>query len=585
MEEQTKTLGEYLAVLRRRKWQVIVPAVIIFAVVALVAVALPPTYRSTGIILIEQQDIPVDLVRSTVTTYADQRVQVISQRVMTTANLGKIIESYNLYPDLRQQMGLALVVDRMRDDISLDMISADVVDPRSGRATTASIAFSLSYDNESPQLAQKVANEIVSLFLNENLKERRKAAKETTRFLEEEAKKLAEQISTLESQLASFKEKHPENLPELVTLNLQLMERAETLLRDNDQSMRAAVERKIYLESELAKLNPYSQLYSATGERVLSAADRLKALEAEYVGVASRYSKAHPDRIKMEREIAALRKQVQTSTAADLERSLTDLRAQLAALKSKYSDAHPDVKKLRRSIDTAEAQLAEERDRTKANGPYVEDADNPAYVELQARLESADAELASLKKRHEELQDKLTEYENRITQSPQIEREYRALSRDYDNATLKYREIKAKQMEAELAEALETESKGERFSLIEPPLEPEEPVSPNRLAIVFLGFVLSVGGGIGNLAIRETLDSSVRGEQGVLAIVGVAPLATIPYIETEADLQKRAKKKTLVIVGLCAFILVMLVVVHLVVMPLDVLWYLFLRRMGLAGVG
>ena len=584
MEHQTKTLDEYLGILRRRRWQLIVPAVVIFAVIALIAMVLPPKYRSTGTILIEQQDIPADFVRSTVTSYADQRVQVISQRVMTTANLGKIIESYNLYPDLRQEMGLALVVDDMREDIKLEMISADVVDPRSGRPTTANIAFTLSYDNKSPVLAQKVANEIVSLFLNENLKERRKTAKEATQFLGEEAKRLAGQISTLEAELASFKEKHPENLPELVTLNLQLMERTETLLRDNDQAMRAAVERKIYLESELAKLDPYSQLYSSTGERVLSPADRLKALEAEYIGIASRYSKEHPDRVKMEREIAALRKQVGTSTSADLQRSLTDLQAQLTALKSKYSDAHPDVKKLQRAVETAEAQLAEERERHKTDSPYVEDADNPAYVELQARLESANAELDSLKKRHGELQDKLTEYENRIMQSPQIEREYRALTRDYDNATLKYREIKAKQMEAELAETLESESKGERFSLIEPPLLPEKPDSPNRLAIVFLGLVFSIGGGLGNVAVREGLDHSVRGEQGVLAVIGAPPLAAIPYIETEADQKRRGKKKTLLVVGVVAFVLVMLAVVHLVVRPLDVLWYLLLRRLGLAGI-
>ena len=585
MADQTKTLDDYLAVLRRRKWQLIVPAACIFAVMAILAMALPPSYRSSGTILIEQQGIPADFVRSTVSTYADQRVQVISQRVMTTANLGKIIESYDLYPDLRKEMGLALVVDEMRDDISLEMISADVVDPRSGRPTTANIAFTLSYDNPSPVSAQKVATEIVSLYLNENLEERRRTAKDATQFLEEEGDKLAGQISTLEAELASFKEKHPANLPELVSLNLQLMERTETLLRDNDQAMRAAVERKIYLESELAKLNPYSQLYSATGERVLSSADRLKALEAEYVGVASHYSKEHPDRIKMEREIGALRKTVGASTSAELQRSLMSLESQLAALKKRYSDAHPDVTKLQRAIATARAQLAEERGRQTAASSYVADADNPAYVELQARLESADAELATLKQRREELHDKLTEYENRITQSPQIEREYRGLTRDYDNAMLKYREIKSKQMEAELAESLESESKGERFSLIEPPLEPEEPVSPNRLAIMFLALVLSIAGGLGNVAVRESLDDSVRGEQGVLAIAGAPPLAIIPYMESEVEQQKRGRKKMMVIFLLAASALLILALLHFLVLPLDVLWYLLLRRLGLTALG
>src|SRR6185312_16504696 len=101
----------------------------------LMAVLLPPQYRSAGTILIEQQEMPPELVRSTVTSYADQRVQVISKRVMTTETLLNIIRHYDLYPKERAKETREVLLGRMRKDIGLKMISADVIYPRSARTT------------------------------------------------------------------------------------------------------------------------------------------------------------------------------------------------------------------------------------------------------------------------------------------------------------------------------------------------------------------------------------------------------------------------------------------------------------------
>src|SRR6185369_17530190 len=96
------------------------------------AVLLPPHYRSTGTILIEQQEVPTDLVRSTVTAYADQRLQVINQRVMTSSNLLEIMHRYSLYPDRQGKDTREELVSRLRKDIDLKMVRADVIDPRTG---------------------------------------------------------------------------------------------------------------------------------------------------------------------------------------------------------------------------------------------------------------------------------------------------------------------------------------------------------------------------------------------------------------------------------------------------------------------
>lgn len=586
IEDQNElALDDYIAIVKRRIWQFILPVVILFPIAAVVAVALPAVYRSSAVILIEQQTIPSDLVRSTVTSYADQRVQVISQRVMTTQNLGNLMETYDLYPDIRREFGLATAVEKMREDLQLEMISAEVVDPRSGRPTEATIAFSLSYDAPAAGTAQKVANEVVSLFLNENLRERKEAVREAAGFLEMESAKLAEKIDELEGELAAFKQQHGDSIPELMDVNLQLLQRTEDRLRDTEQAIRALEESNIYLEAELAQVDPYSALYSSTGERVLSPADRLRALEAEYVGLSARYSENHPDRVKMRREIDALRRTVGNIDTGDLHRQLREQRNELSSLRERFSDEHPDVKKLEREIAATEGRLEQARAAGGNRGAEVLDADNPAYIQLQAQLSGNQAKLESLRATAEELQDKLAELEGRVAAAPKVEREYRALVRDYENTMASYREVKDRQMQAQMAESLESQRKGERFVLIEPPLLPEEPYSPNRLAILFLGVVLSFGAGVGHLALREALDDGVYGAQAIQKITGAAPLAVIPLIETEAERRARGRKRLLILLAVVVGLASLAAAVHLFYRPLDVLWFKVLDKLGLARIG
>jgi uncharacterized protein involved in exopolysaccharide biosynthesis len=577
--EEGYSLADYLSILRRRRWQLIVPALILFTVAAIAAVSIPATYRSQATILIEQQEIPQDLVRSTVTSYADQRVQVISQRVLNSKNLIEVIEKYDLYAKERNNATMASLVQKMRKDIQLKMVSADVVDPRSGRPTAATIAFTLAYESKSPVNAQKVANEVVSLFLNENIKKRREVAHEASKFLSEEADKLSEQISDLEARLAVFKEANSGSLPEMQSLNMTLMQRVEDQLRRNDQDERVLDERIIYLESELAQLNPYSNLYSTTGERMLSVSDRLKSLQSEYVSVASRYSESHPDRIKMKRELEALQAKSGESGIAELQRRVSDLERELSSLSKRYSKDHPDVKRKQRELKAVNSQLAQAR-KSKPKPSANEQADNPAYVQLQTQLQAAHAERRSLKSTHDELEARLNDFEQRLSNAPKIEREYRAITRDYDNAMAKFKEVKAKQLEAELAESLEAGSKAERFVLIEPPLLPEKPSKPNRLAILFLGVVFSVGGGVGTVVLRESMDDAIHGPKDIEKIIGAPPLAVIPYLQTDEEIAARKRRKALYVITATLAVAGLLAAVHFYYRPLDVL---YLQLMQLSG--
>ena len=321
----------------------------------LLAWLLPPVYRSQAIILIEQQEIPSDLIRSTVTSYADQRIQVISQRVMTSSNLTQIIENYELYLDERKREPIQLVVEEMREDIELEMISADVVDSRSGRPTSATIAFQLAFESSTPQTAQRVANELVSLYLNENIKERTEAASETADFLTQEADGLRKRVEDLEGQLAEFKSKNVRNRPELEQVTRDIINRAELQLIDVQKRIDSAEQQEILLSAELTMVEP-NRVGDTPGE--ISAFERLRAVEAELSAAEAAYGEKHPDVRRLRKQAEALRVEVEPGAARDLyEQELSTARSNLSELLETYGQDHPDVKSAKTIIGNYELKL------------------------------------------------------------------------------------------------------------------------------------------------------------------------------------------------------------------------------------
>jgi len=142
-----------------------------------------------------------------------------------------------------------------------------------------------------------------------------------------------------------------------------------------------------------------------------------------------------------------------------------------------------------------------------------------------------------------------------------VELEYQELLRRYKNKTSRFEEIRSKEMEAKISQKLETERKGERFSLIEPAEYPLLPIKPNRKIILFLGFLLAIVCGVGLAIVLEMLDSSIHDEAAILSVVGVAPLVTVPYLEDDHDTDVRTStKKMAVVAGTTIFVIGLVVV-------------------------
>ncbi|MHB8533857.1 MAG: GumC family protein [Sulfuricaulis sp.] len=577
MEEQIKELKDYLDTFRRRRTAILSTAAGIFVVSVLAALLWPPTYRSTSTILIEEQEVPSDLVRSTITSFATQRIETIGQTVMTRANLMQIIEKYDLYHSERRTKTTEEILDRMRKDVKVNMINADVIDPRSGQARPATIAFTVSYDGESPSVTQKVANELTTLYLNANLKNREEKASETYSFLRTEADKINDHISVLSAQLAVFKEKHANSLPELNQLNMQLVERAESELRDVESQLRSLDDRRFYLEGQLGQINPMTPIIGPEGQQILDPVTRLKMLRSEYISASAKYAPDYPDVVRLRREIQGLEKHTgPVDSSNEQAKELANLRSELTAARQKYSSDYPDVIRLEKAVAAQEKALKNKP------VPGADDVkpkpDNPAYLTMQAQLESIKSQMQAYSAQQNSLKAKISDYARRLQQAPEVERKYLELSRDYDNSVKRYQDLKLKQNDAQVGQELEKERKGERFSLIDPPELPEKPVSPNRIAIVIFGFLLSIAGSAGLVAVMENTDRSVKGVRGVMAQLESPPLSVIPFMHNDEDLARMQKTRNIFIATFASGFVLLLLLIHFFWMPLDVLWFKGLRK-------
>lgn len=574
MEEKEKDINDYIIAIRKRIKAITAIFFVVITITTSIAFLLPSIYKSSSTILIEQQEIPPELVMSTVTSYAAERIQTIQARVMSRTNLLKIIDKFKLYENERKFETSEEIVKRMHDDVSLKIISAEVVDPRTGRPSSATIAFSLSYKGESPTKAQKVANELTTLYLDENLTSRTQKASETSVFFKEETTRLGQQIDDLEGKLAEFKQMHADSLPEIQALNLNVMQRKESEINNIDATLRSLEEKRFYLSGQLAQIDPGNPA-------VPGSVDRLKMLQAEYASVKSKYSSEHPDVIRIKNEIDALEKERGVFTDPSVYAGeLEVLNANLLDLKNKYSDDHPDIVELKKRIAYLTDRLKISQKRP-AEEYFEAKPDNPLYITIQSQLEGVKSDIKSQLEKKQTVLSKINEIEQSLYKAPQVEREYLILRRDYENAVSRYQETKAKQMQADVAKQLESESKGEKFTLIDPAALPEKPVSPNRPAIILLGFFLAVGSALGFAVVADAISGSVRGARSISRLVGAMPLAVIPYEMNLQDKVKTRRIKKRIVILFFAVIVSTLLFIHFIVTPLDVMWFRILRKIDI----
>jgi len=535
MEELS--LQDIKTILKRRKKVFLTAALSVFAVMMIFIMSWS-NYRSIALVRIEQSYIPANIatsagmnVNDAVVALADQRISQVEQKVTSPESLSDIIAKFNIYPDAVGRVPTLQLTAKMRKKIKLELIGSVISNPAAAMKETAeqlsAIAFSLSFDYSDPKIAQQVVSELVTRFMDEDLKQRRTQAQETSAFVSEQIKQLEASMAEQEKAIAEFRAAHGESGPAALMFNEQANMTATLNIQSLDSQIAANEGTQGNLRAQLATTEPYSRVI-ADGQVLTTPAVQLKALEAQYAALTAQYGPNHPDVVKARHQIQSLKAQLNApDDSAALEAKIADVRTNLSAAEETYGPDHPDVISLKRQLKSLEKRRDSASETS--SDTIKRDADNPAYLQLSAQLMSAEEQHKTLLTQRSALMQQQEKYEKNLADNPTTDQQMSQLSRDYDNAKLRYRELKEKKMSADMMEQLEQSQKSQRFVVLNPP---EVPTATQPAQILFFlgGIVLSLAAGIGSVALAEITNQSVRSAQHLSSIVGALPLVVIPRI-------------------------------------------------------
>jgi polysaccharide biosynthesis transport protein len=524
MEPQSSPeFSDYIHAIGRRKALLFGVAIPIAVLAVLLAITLPDVYTSSALVEIDDPSTAQSLAgASGDSSYADQYVQNLKGIVLTDANLQKLNQTHDLYPEFGEDESAMLT--RLRRDIEVQIVTTPILDPRTGREREVVDAFTLSYDNRKPEKAQKGAQWLVAAFLAEHRRQRQGRASNAAEFYSKEAERLRTQVAKLEAKLADFKHANYGQLPELTEVNMSMIDRAENQLAANNTQMASLRQERVFLAAQLEQTRSQGP-----------DAGSVRQLEDQYSRMRSSYDEGHPDMIALRRQIDSLKYGTSAGSGTSLRSQLNQKRATLVEARQRYGAEHPDIKRLERDIATLDARI-----KSGERGDVEMSDGTPVGMQLRTQINAIDSQLASLGVQNAELRAKLGGLEKNVTSAPQVEREYANLTRDLANFREKYEQLMNRQMDAEVSEAAIVGGRADEFRLIQSPMLPSVPGKPQRLAILLIGLVAAVVLGLSMTVAAEAFDPKVRGARDVRELLSVSPLVAIPTIRNSRSRRRSA---------------------------------------------
>jgi uncharacterized protein involved in exopolysaccharide biosynthesis len=556
MHAQIIRKANLIEMFRRKKYQLFVPFLSLMVVTVAVAFLLPIYYKSITTILIEESNIPEGIVEDNFTGFVDQRLDTITQRIMSRTRLWDIIEQYNLYANSRESRSREELVKLIKRRIKIETISSDIFQAGSDMPIRGTISFTLSFEDTDPHVAQDVTNELAALYVQENEAKLEKSLEDTATFLKGERQLLEKRLSILESEIANFKAAHIQEMPERLENNILKISELEDEIKTLEMDLQSLLERKSETEGELMKTKPYSQIIGATGERVMEPEDKLNTLRFEYLKKRATLSPKHPDLIMLKMEIEELEKVVgRRGHLMDVKKHLNNLEAEYIKKSGRLGEKHPDLTVLRSEIEVARKEMRtlesqiEQKQEMNAKEP-----DNPVYIDLQTTLRTLNLNINTTAKKLRYLRNKLVKYEKRIDKTPIIERSYLNLTREYSHLKDSHAQLLSRIEDARGAQEVDDREKGQRFAVIDEAIFPEKPSKPNIPVLFVLGLIISLSISIGVLYLSEYTDRSIRTASELSAATGQQVLISVPYIH---DTKYNWKESSLMIIKLFTLLLLL----------------------------
>jgi len=484
-------LSDFWEIFLRRCWWFVIPPLVISSATLGVLLTLPKTYRSETTILVEPQKVPSDYVKATVTIDVNDRLQTITQEVLSRTRLQKIIEQFGLYRT-RSRLDRILKflsprlqdteedrIETMRKDITLEPAQTIVNQEVPGREHELA-AFKIAYQGQEPALAQQVTRQLASLFIEENLKAREQQAEGTNEFIDSELEKARQALVVQEKRLKDFKAQHMGALPEEQTTNLQLMGQFQGLLQSNADAIARAQDQKAY----------YQSLLDALGKRGPG--------------------QARPF----------------------VQNTLETRREELALAQEKNKPDHPDVVRLRGEVAALE-KLLKETSKTQEETTPTAALDGPDQIHSQ--MLALDQEVERRTKRQAEIENKIKQVQARVEILPAVEEQLSEITRDYTISKAEYQSLLEKKNASAMAAEMERGAKGEQFRILDAASYPQKPYKED---IAKLGLFGCFGGILCGCALglfMELKDKTIKNDRDMAFYVSSPMLASLPELATSTS--------------------------------------------------
>jgi len=475
---------------------------------------LPAIYSSEALILVDSQKIPERLVASTVSTDLQDRIQTISQQILSSTQLKKVIEDFDLYHAERKSVFEEEILEKMRKDIAVKL--------ESGWTGGRPGAFRISFQGPNPAVVAQVTNRLANLYIDENLKTREVQAAGTSEFISTQLQEAKRKLDELEAAVSKYKLAHNGELPQQEAALIGTLSRLQSELEANRDAINRAEQAKLVLDNTLSTLETTASLLAA------------------------------PDQQSSAR--GGPNNRLAVTLGSETKPKSETLQAELDLQRLRYSDDHPDVKRLRDEIarlKEVEKQEAEKKEAAAlpefktdgskapdapANAPPHADRERPEVLQARGRVSAAKVQMVQLnrelefrKNEQERILRDMAQYQQRIGKLPVREQEMAQLMRDYEISKANYRSLLDKELSAEMSTDMERRQKSERFEVLDPGRVPEKPIKPNRPLLYMVSLVGALVIGLAFGLGREFKQNVLLGEWELPQDLLV--LGRLPYIK------------------------------------------------------
>ena len=511
------TPQDFLALVVRRRWWVIAPFIALSCAAATLIYFLPKSYVSETLILVRPRDVPKDFVKDLIAGTPEERLKTIEQTVLSRTNLVQILREFGDNLPEFEPLNMDQKVVKLRAQININF----ELQRRNGVEFPLSY-FRITYRNQNPELAQKIAAKLTTLFIEQDNQARETQVFGTTEFLSAELAKVTDELNDSEAKLKEVKSSRQFELPDQRDANLRTLDRLGLDKKTNAEALDRQVTIRLNLERELSETPPtvFKQIAPALPANPTAnlRLEEYRKAEQDYTELSGKYTAKHPEVQAAKVRLDRIKEQLPP--------------AALAALSGENA-----------------ADSAPERPQT-----VIEP--NPVYLKLQSQLEEVKTELEIRQKEKTWVESEIVKYNRRVEDTPKTEQDIAEVKRQNDDLKKQYEDLKSKLAQARLSESLESKQKGSQFVIVDPANYPLDPDKPDKVVVMLAGCSITLLIAIAFAAAVDIARQKVWTQSQIETMWGLPVLVEIPEILTDADLAETRRKNWKLFLASTASVLV-----------------------------